>query len=154
MPRHCNYLITNSGIYSPIASETLKCFEEAICSKAICSKEMQEGRRSSPLGPHKAKQKCLVEELFSSKQLVFSWLKFLCEALGCSSHRTKLRASSMHNVEASIDAFGTVRCTSCNTHFNITSSPSGLHGLTNKIGSSTRSASSMHRGVRGDFLNR
>ena len=88
---------------------------------------------------------------FSHKLLVFSWLKFLYEALGCSSLRTKLRASSMHNVEASIDAYGTVRCTSCNTHFNITSSPSGLHGLSNKIGSSTRSASSMHRGVRGGF---
>ena len=33
---------------------------------------------------------------FSSKQLVFSWLKFLCEALCRSSLRTKLRASSMH----------------------------------------------------------
>ena len=62
---------------------------------------------------------------FSSKQQVFIWLKFLCEALGRSSLRTKLRASSMH-----------------------------LHGLTNKIGSSTRSASSMHRGVREVFLNR
>ena len=59
---------------------------------------------------------------FSHKLLVFSWLKFLYEALGCSSLRTKLRASSMH-----------------------------LHGLSNKIGSSTRSASSMHRGVRGGF---
>ena len=58
---------------------------------------------------------------FSHKLLVFSWLKFLYEALGCSSLRTKLRASSMH-----------------------------LHGLSNKIGSPTRSASSMHRGVRGD----
>jgi len=43
---------------------------------------MQEGRRSSPLGPHKAEQKCLVEELLQPKQPVFSWLKFLCEALG------------------------------------------------------------------------
>jgi len=58
---------------------------------------------------------------FTAKQLLVSWLKFLCEALGRSSLRTKLRASSMH-----------------------------LHGLSNKIGSSTRSASSMHRGVRGD----
>ena len=58
---------------------------------------------------------------FTAKQLLISWLKFLCEALGRSSLRTKQRASSMH-----------------------------LHGLSNKIGSSTRSASSMHRGVRGD----
>ena len=56
-------------------------------------------------------------------------LKFLFEALAALLAGTKLRASSMHNVEASIDAFGTVRCTSCNTHFNITSSPSGLHGF-------------------------
>ena len=33
---------------------------------------------------------------FAAKQLVSSWLKFLCEALGRSSLRTKLRASSMH----------------------------------------------------------
>ena len=47
-------------------------------------------------------------------------IKFLFEALAALLAVTKLRASSMHNVEASIDAFGTVRCTSCNTHFNIT----------------------------------
>ena len=83
---------------------------------------MQEGRRSSPLGPQRSRTKVPRRGTFSSKQLVFSWLKFLCEALGRSSLRTKLRASSMH-----------------------------LHGLTNKIGSSTRSVSSMHREGRGDF---
>ena len=77
----------------------------------------------------------------TAKQLLVSWLKFLCEAPGRSSLRTKLRASSMHNVEASIDAFGTVRCTmlgrvmmpigtarctSCNTRFIISPSPSGF----------------------------
>ena len=33
---------------------------------------------------------------FTAKQLLVSWLKFLCEALGRSSLRSKLRASSMH----------------------------------------------------------
>ena len=82
---------------------------------------MQEGWRSSPLGPHRSRTKVPRRGTSTAKQLLVSWLKFLCEALGRSSLRTKLRASSMH-----------------------------LHGLSNKIGSSTRSASSMHRGVRGD----
>ena len=33
---------------------------------------------------------------FTAKQLLVSWLKFLCEALGRSSLRSKLRASSLH----------------------------------------------------------
>ena len=97
------------------------CSSSAECSQDYL-KTMQEGRRSSPLGPHRSRTKVPRRGTFTAKQLVSSWLKFLCEALGRSSLRTKLRASSMH-----------------------------LHGLSNKIGSSTRSASSMHRGVRGDF---
>ena len=131
---------------SAIASETQKCFEEAICSK-----DHARGPEVLAAWSTQSRTKVPRRGTFSHKLLVFSWLKFLYEALGCSSLRTKLRASSMHNVEASIDAYGTVRCTSCNTHFNITSSPSGLHGLSNKIGSSTRSASSMRRGVKGHF---
>ena len=57
------------------------CSSSAECSQDYL-KTMQEGRRSSPLGPHKAERKCLVEELLQPKQPVFSWLKFLCEALG------------------------------------------------------------------------
>ena len=97
------------------------CSSSAECSQDYL-KTMQEGRRSSPLGPHRSRTKVPRRGTFTAKQLVSSWLKFLCEALGRSSLRTKLRASSMH-----------------------------LHGLSNKIGPSTRSASSMHRGVRGDF---
>ena len=107
-------------IYSPIASETLKCFEEAICSK-----DHARGPEVLAAWSTQSRTKVPRRGTFTAKQLVSSWLKFLCEALGRSSLRTKLRASSMH-----------------------------LHGLTNKIGSSTRSASSMQRGVRGDFLNR
>ena len=57
------------------------CSSSAECSQDYL-KTMQEGRRSSPLGPHKAERKCLVEEVLQPKQPVFSWLKFLCEALG------------------------------------------------------------------------
>ena len=57
------------------------CSSSAECSQDYL-KTMQEGRRSSPLGPHKAERKCLEEELLQPKQPVFSWLKFLCEALG------------------------------------------------------------------------
>ena len=112
-----NFAQDMNCIYSPIASETLKCFEEAICSK-------DHARGSEVLTAWSTQSRTKVPRrgTFSHKLLVFSWLKFLCEALGCSSLRTKLRASSMH-----------------------------LHGLSNKIGSSTRSASSMHRGVRGGF---
>ena len=104
-------------ISSAIASETLKCFEEAICSK-----DHARGPEVLAAWSTQSRTKVPRRGTFSHKLLVFSWLKFLYEALGCSSLRTKLRASSMH-----------------------------LHGLSNKIGSSTRSASSMHRGVRGGF---
>ena len=34
--------------------------------------------------------------------------------------------AALRNVGSSVDAFGTVRCTACNTHFNIFPSPMGL----------------------------
>ena len=49
------------------------CSSSAECSQDYL-KTMQEGRRSSPLGPHKAERKCLVEEVLQPKQPVFSWL--------------------------------------------------------------------------------
>ncbi len=104
------------GICSAIASETLKCFEEAICSK-----DHARGPEVLAAWSTQSRTKVPRRGTFTAKQLVSSWLKFLCEALGRSSLRTKQRASSMH-----------------------------LHGLSNKIGSSTRSASSMHMGVRRD----
>ena len=109
---HNRYIEPAESNYTPIASETLKCFEEAICSK-----DHARGPEVLAAWSTQSRTKVPRRGTFSSKQQVFSWLKFLCEALGRSSLRTKLRASSMH-----------------------------LHGLSNKIGSSTRSASSMHKG--------
>ena len=43
---------------------------------------MQEGRRSSPLGPHRSRIKVPRRGTFAAKQLLVSWLKFLYEALG------------------------------------------------------------------------
>ena len=93
------------------------CSSSAECSQDYL-KTMQEGLKSSPLDPHRRRTKVPRRGTFSFKQLVLKLLKFLCDALGRSSLKTKLRASSMH-----------------------------LHGLSNKIGSPTRSASSMHESV-------